>query len=109
MEYVCPQTCPKGMRNGPCGGTLSGRCEVVDKPCIWLSVYDRAKATGRMNELKTYIPPRNPTLQGTSSWISYFLNRDSRPGNELVAMEGLLPTAPVEGGAAKREEAKIKV
>ena len=22
MEYVCPQTCPKQMRNGPCGGTL---------------------------------------------------------------------------------------
>ena len=21
MEYVCPMTCPKNMRNGPCGGT----------------------------------------------------------------------------------------
>src|SRR5579863_1290995 len=24
MEYVCPMTCPKNMRNGPCGGTLNG-------------------------------------------------------------------------------------
>ncbi len=79
MEYVCPQTCPKGMRNGPCGGTLAldGKCEVMDKPCIWIAVYDRAKATDRVNELKTYIPPPDRSLQGTSSWINYFLKRDA--------------------------------
>jgi len=81
MEYVCPQTCPKNLRNGPCGGTLNGQCEVVDKPCIWVSVYDRAKAASRTDDLKIFIPPRNRALQGTSSWINYFLNRDSRPGN----------------------------
>jgi methylenetetrahydrofolate reductase (NADPH) len=81
MEYVCPQTCPKSMRNGPCGGTLNERCEVVDQTCIWIAVYDRAKAMGRMNDLLAYIPPRNRSLEGTSSWINYFLNRDSRPGN----------------------------
>ena len=83
MEYVCPQTCPKGMRNGPCGGTLAtnGRCEVVDKPCIWIEVYERAKSANQMDDLRTYIPPRNKSLTGTSSWINYFLKRDSRPGN----------------------------
>jgi methylenetetrahydrofolate reductase (NADPH) len=81
MEYVCPQTCPKNLRNGPCGGTHMGRCEVVDKPCIWISVYERAKATNRMEDLRVHIPPRNKALKGTSSWINYFLNRDSRPGN----------------------------
>ncbi len=81
MEYVCPQTCPKGMRNGPCGGTLNGRCEVVDKPCVWVEVYARAKSEKRMEDLKIYIPPRNKSLAGTSSWINYFLARDSRPGH----------------------------
>jgi methylenetetrahydrofolate reductase (NADPH) len=80
MEYVCPQTCPKNLRNGPCGGTSMGRCEVVDKPCIWISVYERAKSQQRVAELTTYIPPPNRDLKGTSSWINYFLNRDSRPG-----------------------------
>jgi methylenetetrahydrofolate reductase (NADPH) len=79
MEYVCPQTCPKNLRNGPCGGTFLGRCEVVDKPCIWVEVYERAKTAKRLEELRTYIPPRNPALRGTSSWINYFLNRDNRP------------------------------
>jgi methylenetetrahydrofolate reductase (NADPH) len=79
MEYVCPQTCPKQMRNGPCGGTRDGQCEVVDKPCIWVAVYERARAANRLESLKVYIPPPARALQGTSSWINYFLERDSRP------------------------------
>jgi methylenetetrahydrofolate reductase (NADPH) len=79
MEYVCPQTCPKNLRNGPCGGTSNGRCEVLDKECIWVAVYDRAKSVNQLDELRTYIPPRNLALRGTSSWINYFLGRDSRP------------------------------
>lgn len=79
MEYVCPQTCPKQMRNGPCGGTSRGRCEVVDKPCIWIEAYDRAKENDSVDGLKVYVPPPDRSLTGTSSWINYFLNRDSRP------------------------------
>jgi len=80
LEYVCPQTCPKQLRNGPCGGTDQGRCEVVpDKPCIWVAVYDRAKSSGGLDALKTYVPAPDRQLRGTSSWINYFLDRDSRP------------------------------
>ena len=80
LEYVCPQTCPKQLRNGPCGGTDQGRCEVVpDKPCIWVAVYERARASGDLEALKTYVPAPDRQLSGTSSWINYFLDRDSRP------------------------------
>ena len=79
VEYVCPQTCPKQMRNGPCGGTLFGRCEVVDQPCIWVGVYERAAARGGVGDLRVYIPPPDRALRGTSSWINYFLERDARP------------------------------
>ena len=81
LEYVCPQTCPKNMRNGPCGGTKNGRCEVVDKPCIWTAVFERAKSANRMEDLRIYIPPPIRSLKGTSSWVNFFLDRDSRPGN----------------------------
>jgi methylenetetrahydrofolate reductase (NADH) len=100
MEYVCPQTCPKNLRNGPCGGTNNGQCEVVDQPCVWIEVFERAKAAGRMEELRIYIPPPNRTLKGTSSWINYFLHRDSRPGNvssAMVPLEALLPLRDREG------------
>jgi methylenetetrahydrofolate reductase (NADPH) len=79
MEYVCPQTCPKQMRNGPCGGTSFGRCEVIDQPCIWTTVHARAQAHGRLADLRVFIPPPDRSLQDTSSWINYFLERDRRP------------------------------
>jgi methylenetetrahydrofolate reductase (NADPH) len=80
MEYVCPMTCPKNLRNGPCGGTLNGQCEVYpDKACVWVKVYERAQAADRTEELKVYIPPRDRSLEGTSSYINYYLGRDSRP------------------------------
>ncbi|MFN0073125.1 MAG: methylenetetrahydrofolate reductase C-terminal domain-containing protein [Chloroflexota bacterium] len=81
-EYVCPQTCPKQLRNGPCGGTSNGRCEVVDKECIWVSVYERAQERGGVDELRTFVPAPDRALIGTSSWINYFLERDRRPRPE---------------------------
>ena len=80
LEYVCPQTCPKQMRNGPCGGTTLGRCEVVpEHPCIWVGVYERARDAGRTRDLLTYVPAPDRSLQGTSSWLNYLLDRDRRP------------------------------
>lgn len=106
MEYVCPQTCPKGMRNGPCGGslTVNGRCEVVDKPCIWIAVYDRAKSASRVDELKIYIPPPNRALKGTSSWINYFLKRDTHPDSPS---RPAAPTTEMEHGAIPSPESDI--
>jgi methylenetetrahydrofolate reductase (NADPH) len=82
LEYVCPQTCPKQLRNGPCGGTDMGRCEVVDQPCIWNQVYERAAGAGRVDDLRVYVPPPDRSLTGTSSWLNYFLERDQRPARE---------------------------
>jgi methylenetetrahydrofolate reductase (NADPH) len=96
-EYVCPMTCPKNLRNGPCGGTFNGQCEVLpDRACVWVKVYDRAQDAQRTEELKTYIPPRKRSLQGTSSYINYFLDRDSRPGNTepLITISPAPPPPP---------------
>ena len=43
------------------------------------SYYERAGAAGRLDSLRVYVPPPEPALQGTSSWINYFLERDARP------------------------------
>jgi len=98
MEYVCPQTCPKQMRNGPCGGAnQNGTCEVDEKPCIWASVYERAKAANEVEGLSVYVPPPDRSLKGTSSWVNYFLNRDVRPGASpsLTLLSGTKPAAVI--------------
>jgi hypothetical protein len=62
-------------------GSLDGQCEVLpDKACIWVNVYEHARAANRVDGLIVFIPPRNRDLQDTSSFINLFLNRDSRPG-----------------------------
>jgi methylenetetrahydrofolate reductase (NADH) len=80
MEYVCPQTCPKQMRNGPCGGTFDGACEVIDQECIWVKVMARAVASNTIDQLKVFVPPPDRRLTGTASWVNFYLGRDSRPG-----------------------------
>src|ERR1700736_923125 len=40
----CPMNCPKGLRNGPCGGVrTNGYCEVKpDMKCVWVQAYQGA-------------------------------------------------------------------
>ncbi|MDR3573721.1 MAG: methylenetetrahydrofolate reductase C-terminal domain-containing protein, partial [Anaerolineaceae bacterium] len=46
--FICPMNCPKGLRNGPCGGSTSERCYVDEtRPCIWYKIYERAFKMGR--------------------------------------------------------------
>jgi methylenetetrahydrofolate reductase (NADPH) len=78
--YLCPVSqCPKDQRNGPCGGSCDGWCEVYPgkQRCIWVQAYDRLKTQGKEDEIGKYIlPPCNWELWQTSSWINYFLGRD---------------------------------
>ncbi len=80
MAYCCPQSrCAKQQRNGPCGGSINGMCEVYPdtKPCVWTRVYERLKSVGRLDEMRgVYIPPRANELAFTSGWANYFLERD---------------------------------
>ena len=55
---VCPITrCAKRLFNGPCGGSRDGRCEVNrDLDCAWQLIYERMKALGQLDRLKTIAP-----------------------------------------------------
>ena len=70
---TCPMTCPKNLRNGPCGGVrANGHCEVIpEMPCVWVQAWERSKQMpdyGR--DIHHIVPPLNRTLQDTSAWIN---------------------------------------
>lgn len=83
IAFLCPESaCAKNQRNGPCGGTRDGLCEVGDFPCIWARAYDRLKTEGRAAELLRHAPVlQDQSLRGTSSWANTWQGRDhlSRP------------------------------
>jgi ferredoxin len=58
---VCPiARCSKSLINGPCGGTKNGKCEVTaEMDCGWHLIYERAKAAGRLEQLRELQKPRN--------------------------------------------------
>jgi ferredoxin len=55
---ICPVTmCPKGLLNGPCGGTWNGKCEVDPlKDCAWSKIYQRLELEGRLENLEEILP-----------------------------------------------------
>ena len=81
IAYLCPESqCAKNQRNGPCGGTRDGKCEVGDKECIWALAYDRLKAYGEEEKMIDLpIICKDGALQGTSAWANTFLGRDHHP------------------------------
>jgi methylenetetrahydrofolate reductase (NADPH) len=62
--------CPKGMRNGPCGGvTAEGKCYVDEsRKCIWNAIYERSFKTGRTSQLLEILPPLDWERAGTDTW-----------------------------------------
>ena len=78
IAYLCPESqCAKNQRNGPCGGTKQGKCEVGEKECIWSLAYDRLKAYDEEEQmLDGPVVFRDGALKGTSAWINTFLGRD---------------------------------
>ena len=78
-QYQCPlASCSKGSRNGPCGGSANGLCELLDKDCIWAQAYERLKYYGETENLAADAPVviYNAALKNTSSWANTYLDRD---------------------------------
>ena len=70
---ICPMECPKGLRNGPCGGSTSEHCYVDEsRPCIWYKIYERSFQLGREELLLEVLPPLDWEKVGTDSWRDVF-------------------------------------
>lgn len=89
--------CPKGLRNGPCGGVREdGHCEVrPEMRCVWLKAYERSRKLPRhwREEFNDLRPPLNNELRGTSSWTNLVTGRDraTPPGWAQAESESPVP------------------
>ena len=67
----CPMNCPKGVRNGPCGGVRAdGSCEVyADMYCVWVEGWSGSPRMKGDRLSAILIAPVETNLAGTSSWL----------------------------------------
>ena len=58
---VCPiARCSKSLLNGPCGGSVEGKCEIdPDVDCVWQIIFDRLKALDRLDLMEEISPPKD--------------------------------------------------
>lgn len=88
---TCPMSCPKEMRNGPCGGVRpNGKCEVKpEMDCVWQLGWERsAKMPTYGDRILQIHPPVDRQLEGTSAWL-----------NSLQGIDRDLPAGWDEGPA----------
>lgn len=68
--FICPMTCPKGLRNGLCGGATPEACEVDEtRPCTWYKIYERSEKMGRNHKLLEINAPLDGDRVGRETWL----------------------------------------
>jgi len=63
---LCPVArCAKSLMNGPCGGSVDGKCEIhSDVECVWQSIHDRLGSFGNSAQMEVIAPIRDWSSAG---------------------------------------------
>jgi hypothetical protein len=83
----CPMNCPKGMRNGPCGGVRpDGRCEVrPEMRCVWVEAWTGSRIMPEGDRILEVQRPVDHRLWGRSSWLAVLRARRDGGGDPGAA------------------------
>jgi hypothetical protein len=79
---TCPMTCPKNLRNGPCGGVrANGHCEVKpEMKCVWVLAYEGGRRMpGGVEAMRHTQLAIDHRLQGSSSWLRVVREKTGEP------------------------------
>ncbi|MBI5944403.1 MAG: methylenetetrahydrofolate reductase C-terminal domain-containing protein [Chloroflexi bacterium] len=96
--FICPMECPKGLRNGPCGGSTPEKCYVDEsRPCIWYKIYERSFKLGREALLLEVLPPMDWDKAGMDAWSDVFDKAKEIGAKKIIADL----TAPEAGSVSK--------
>ncbi|MBN1122928.1 MAG: methylenetetrahydrofolate reductase C-terminal domain-containing protein [Anaerolineae bacterium] len=90
---ICSMECPKGIRNGPCGGSTEDHCYVDEtRPCVWYKIYERAMKWGWQEKLLEVLPPLDWDKVGGETWA------------DVVVQVGKVGTSKFAGGMLSRDK-----
>lgn len=96
--FICPMECPKGARNGPCGGSTEEHCYVdPTRPCVWYKIYERSFKMGRQEKLLEVLPPLDWDKVGTETWGDVY--RQIRTVGTGRFISGMLSRDPAKRAA----------
>jgi methylenetetrahydrofolate reductase (NADPH) len=88
LAFLCPESqCPKHIRNGACGGSSQGMCEVYpDRPCVYVRAYKRLALIKNTKDMaREFVPPRMWELNQSSAWLNFHLKRDHQTVSCVIA------------------------
>ncbi len=70
---ICPVTiCSKGLLNGPCAGTVHGKCEVdPERDCAWTLIYERLRRQSRLDLQERIVPALRHDLSTKPGRVSH--------------------------------------
>ncbi len=90
---ICSMECPKGIRNGPCGGSTETHCYVdPTRPCVWYKIYERSFKWGWQEKLLEVLPPLDWDKVGGETWA------------DVVVQVGKVGTGKFAGGMLSRNK-----
>jgi methylenetetrahydrofolate reductase (NADPH) len=91
--FVCPMTCPRGLRNGPCRGSSQHRCFVNPScRCTWFDIYQHAEQQGDLEELLEVNAPLDNGRLGCETLLSTY--RLWRQQNQRPNLPDLIKNRP---------------
>ena len=91
--FICPMECPKGLRNGPCGGSTPDHCYVDEtRACVWYKIFERSFNHGWEEKLLEVMPPLDWDKVGSETWLDV-VNQIKEVGFSKV-VTGLLSSKP---------------
>ena len=85
---ACPMNCPKGVRNGPCGGVrFDGHCEIEPETrCVWIDAWEGAARMRNGDRIRSVRVALDHRLKGRSAWLR--AAREQAATHDRLAAEG---------------------
>ena len=100
-QLHCPMRCPKSLRNGPCGGSHEGLCEVIPgHRCVWDQVWNTAERRDQIERVMKIQPPIDWRLEGTPAWLNVvkgIITLDGHPKDGWMPQPAAPATEPRAG------------